>query len=320
MTPNVQSITHAPLVWKGELPRDFPGVRLPGGKVYSATGSFGSVCIQLYRVADFIFGYVMLNTKEHFILKNTPYNKGLYLQIIIDGDLVLETDDTRRKLTEGQWQATKGIPGTRVIFEKEKFITLFTIWYRPDFYTDMLTYFPKISRSLLEIRAGKMLTEIAQYTEYATRELVEKILRCRYPKAWLPPYFRSRAGDLLFKYMVEVSLYNPVAAPYSEEEKDKVYYAERLITRNISAHYLIPQLAKITGMNEYRFKMVFKMVFGKGPYEYLREKRLEKAIELLDHGESVKYAAIETGWRPEDLINVYKARFGTTPGNKRKRK
>ncbi|HTN08701.1 helix-turn-helix domain-containing protein [Agriterribacter sp.] len=320
MTPNVQSITHSPLTWKEELPPDFPGVRLPGGKAYAATGRFGSVCIQLYQAGDFIFGYAVLSTKEHFVLKNKPYGKGLYLQIILDGDLVLETGDTKRKFTEGQWIVTKGIPETRTIPDKEKFTALFTAWYSADFYTDILRYFPKISRELAELPEGNMLVETPQYMEHATRELVEKILRCRYPKAWLAPYFRFRAGDLLFSYLVAISLYNPVNAPYTPEEKEKAYYAERLITKDISAHYLIPQLAKITGMNEYRFKMVFKMVFGKGPYEYLREKRLERAIELLDLGKSVKYTAIETGWRTEDLTHAYNARFGTTPGRKRKRK
>ncbi len=320
MTPNVQSITHAPLVWRGELPRDFPGVRLPGGKVYSAMGSFGSICIQLYQAADFVFSYGVLSIKEHFILKNSFHTKGLYLQIILIGDIVLETGDTKRKLREGQWQVTKDIPGTRAIFEKEKFITLFTVRFRGDFYADILGYFPKISGLLVELPAGGVLADAPQYIEHAVREQVEKILRCPYPKEWLPPYFRSRAGDLLFKYMVDASAYNPVSAPYTQEEKEKVYYAEHLITKDISAHYLIPELAKITGMNEYRFKTVFKMIFGKGSFEYLREKRLENAIELLDRGESVKYAAMETGWRPEDLINAYKARFDTTPGNKQKRK
>lgn len=299
---------------------DFPGARLPGGRVYAATGRFGAVCIQLYQAGDFIFSYEALNTKEHFALQNKPYGKGLYLQIILDGDIILETGDTKRKFTEGQWMVTKGIPVTKAILDKERYTTLFTVWFRPSFYADMLSYFPKISRRLAELPVGSMLAETAQYTAHASRELVEKITRCPYPKAWLAPYFRFRAGDLLFSYFVSISLYNPVNAPYTPEEKEKAHYAERLITKDIAAHYLIPQLAKMSGMNPFRFKAVFKMVFGMGAYAYLREKRLEKAIELLDRGESVKYAAIETGWRAEDLIHAYYARFGTTPGRKRKRK
>ncbi|HRQ50341.1 MAG TPA: hypothetical protein PLR74_07395, partial [Agriterribacter sp.] len=110
MTPDVQSITHPPLAWKGELPLNFPGVRLPGGKAYAATGRFGSVCIQLYQAGDFIFSYAVLSTKDRFILKNKPYAKGLYLQIILHGDIMLETAGIKKKTSEGQWLAARGIP------------------------------------------------------------------------------------------------------------------------------------------------------------------------------------------------------------------
>lgn len=74
-----------------------PGYTITGWQSLFRNGKLWIDCIQLYQAGDFIFGYQVLDTKEHFILKNKPYNKGLYLQIILDGDIVLSQTPAERK-------------------------------------------------------------------------------------------------------------------------------------------------------------------------------------------------------------------------------
>jgi AraC-like DNA-binding protein len=66
-------------------------------------------------------------------------------------------------------------------------------------------------------------------------------------------------------------------------------------------------------LNEFRLKLLFKKVFGTGPYEYLIIKRLEKGKELLATGLSVKEVAAQVGYRPSDFTTSFRNHFGYPP-------
>ncbi|MBX3240459.1 MAG: helix-turn-helix transcriptional regulator [Chitinophagaceae bacterium] len=318
MTPKLHIVSHGLTFWKNELPADFAGSRLPGGRVFTATGDFGSICMQIYSGRNFSFGYIVASSRQQFSIRVQPHHGGICMfgSLLEDASFFINGMKVVQK--ERQWSLFRGIPEMKMDVEAGSFPRLFSVWCSDRFCGELLCYFPELYTAIERTSAGNMVPDSIIHMDHTAAELVQQVLRCQYPSQWRIPFYRYRAADILFKYLADKSLFNPLDAPYTPEECDKVYTAERIITEDISAHYIIPELAKKAGMNDQRFKTVFKMVFGMGPYEYLREKRLQKAIELLDRGEMVKYAAIETGWRPEDLINAYKARFGTTPG-KRKR-
>lgn len=320
MTPKLHIVFHGSTLWKNELPVDFAGSRLPGGRVFTATADIGSICIQLYNGRNFSFGYTVINSKQPFTVQIRSYNGGLWLVCALLGDGVFMNKGGNLQLPQGQWALFRGIPEVNINFKEDAYYQLFSVWFSSEFYKELLSYFPMLDKELLNMHAGNLVSDGNINMDHAIRELIAQVLRCKYPPQWRPPFYRYRAEDILFKYLVDKSVLDPHNAAYTKAEQDKIYVAEQIITEDISAHFIIPELAKKVGMNEYRFKAVFKMIFGMGAYEYLRERRLQKAIELLDRGEPVKYAAIETGWRPEDLINAYKARFGITPGSKRMRK
>lgn len=318
MTPKLHIISHGSTSWKNELPSDFAGSRLPGGRVFTATGDTGSICIQLYNGRGFSFGYTVINGKYPITVQIKPHYEGLWLVGALVGDDTFMYNGSRLQLLQGEWALFRGIPELLVDGMENAGSQLFSVWFSRAFYAALSSYFPTLHNEIHHTAGGSLIPNGTVNMDHAARELVAQVLRCKYPAQWRPPFYKYRAADILFKYFTDKSLFSPHNAAYTQTERDKVYVAERIITEDIAAHFIIPELAKKAGMNEYRFKAVFKMIFGMGPFEYLREKRLQKAIELLDRGESVKYAAIETGWRPEDLINAYKARFGVTPGKRRK--
>lgn len=318
MRPKLK-ITNSVLYWRNELPNNFTGRRLPGGKVYTATGSFGSLCVQSFHGNGYVFSYGVFNLNSALNVTIEAVKRGLLIICeLIGKGIIFQINKQKKELQEMHCFMHAGIPEVKIHFTSPGVYELFTIWYDPKLYKDVLHFFPNIV-STDEHRTEVSNNSISMMSN-TSRELIEKVIRCLYPANMRPPYYKVQSGEILFQFLADINRYEPEQAPYKETEAGQIHTIARLITEDITTHYTIPELAKKAGMNDQRFKTVFKMIYGMGPYEYLREKRLEKAIEMLDRGEMVKYAAIENGWRPQDLTNAYKARYGITPTQRNKDK
>lgn len=320
MKPQIHDLSSDIYQWHNGLPVNFTGIRLPGGDVYTNEKDWGSICIQLFSSPKFIFGHTSISAR-HEISLVMPHAQaeGLFLLGAIRGNDIHVKLPTNTGLSSKQWMLFKGLPAMEVTVKAGNHHQLFSTWFKKPLYEEMASYFPDAQQWIANAVWGATLNNSVVEIDHEADEYIQQVLRCKLLPGWRPPYYEIRARDLLFKFLTISQQQNPVNYPYQKWEADKIYQAEHMIAEDISIHIRLPELAKMVGMNDQRFKAVFKMIFGMGAYEYLREKRLQKAVELLNQGELVKYAALETGWRVEDLIHAYKTRYGTTPGNRRKK-
>lgn len=315
MSNAFKSLSHS-IEWTETLPNDFVGVRLPGGLVYTATGSFGYVCIQEYAAEDFTILYKAHNVKDDFVLESSCLPEGFYGELALFGQAQQRiTEHESITIYENQWWLAQSLSGPSLTTLKAgETYQAISFHFKPGFIAALLPIFPVIElltkSNLVFLLPGKLA-----WADPELLYMVQSILRCPYEQDWRKHFFASRVEDILFKFQVKVSENDPVKAPFTEQELRKIYEAERIISEDISRHLIIPQLSKMVLLNESRFKAVFKMVYGVGPHEYLRNKRLQRAIELFNEGLQVKEVAAATGWRPADLINAYKEQYGTTPGS-----
>lgn len=319
MNQPLRTLTHSALIWKDDLPVNFPGVRLPGGNVQSCTGEFGTICIQEFSTPEYRIRYHVAEFEERFLFQSNGFNTGVDSLILLTGNLQQEFDEYKRvNLFENQWWLVKApfetittAPGIN------KILQTFTIWFSQQFIDELLPIFPFVQEYIQLDEADTQLPNTPAWADHEILEYVQSILKCSYLDKWRKDYFDSRVRDLLFKFFVRISADDPFETTYNKSELEKVQQAASIIKEDISKHLLVPELAKKVWMNEYRFKKVFRMVYRAGPYEYLRNERLKKAITLLEQGLFVKEVAAETGWRPADLIFAYREKFGTTPGKKK---
>lgn len=319
--PKLSIPSYETLHWSGELPENFTGKRLPGGKVYTVTGDFGWVCVQIYNGKSFCFQYVVINVNHSLHIQNRSSASGLLLSTQIIGDnTTTEIEQVIINSRAMDWCLCKGIPASTINIKKKGAYEFFSCWYTPMLYSGLLSYFPDYQRMVTTTDPCSIMPDMINRMNNEARENIEQILRCEYRQDWRLPYYESKAEDLLFLYFTLKSKNNNVNGAYNQAEAEKMHAIAALITGDITKHYTIPELSKIAGINTNKFKILFKQVYGKGSLEYLAEKRLNKALELLDKGEMVKYAAIEVGWRPADLINAYKKRFGITPTQSKKKR
>ncbi len=81
-----------------------------------------------------------------------------------------------------------------------------------------------------------------------------------------------------------------------------------ILKNNLGSPPCLNELAKSVGMSASKFKILFPKIYGMPPYEYLRQKKMEKAMSLLLNSEmNVTEVAMEVGYN--SLSHFSKAFF-----------
>lgn len=109
----------------------------------------------------------------------------------------------------------------------------------------------------------------------------------------------------------------------------KAYYYESLnrvlqhIDANLGDDLGLQKLAQLSHFSPFHFQRIFKALVGENPYEYILNRRLEKAVFMLKHRSKVSITAIayDCGFpSPENFSRQFKARYGFTASQFRKDK
>ncbi|WP_164109738.1 MULTISPECIES: helix-turn-helix transcriptional regulator [Sphingobacterium] len=133
---------------------------------------------------------------------------------------------------------------------------------------------------------------------------------------------RLRVQALLIEILV-----HQIEGLYAENERhevipnknhyDKILLAKNIIHRDFSKNYTIPELAKHVGTNEQYLKTHFKQYFGKTVMNYITEKKMEHAKELILTGDyRVSDVARMTGYKHSThFTSAFKKYFGFIPNS-----
>jgi len=322
MRETFQTLSHEPLVWKDDLPPGFAGVRLPGGTLASASGDFGSLCTQEFQGDNFSIRYTVFN-----ILKSSTFNShsnedGLHVQIVLKGSLGYTFNGFYMvpvKSNQFLFLLTSH-PVIKTVLEKTLAIT-FEAFFSQNIIKELIAFHPSLNKIIIKHQQDQVLKKKPKQlrADFETMELVHSILNCRYEKDFRRLFFETRIRDLLFKFLLLNDNNDIAGTNAGDKEIRAVYEAETIINADISKHFRIPELSKKVRLNEFRFKALFKKIFGVGPYEYLIKQRMKKAKELLEQGYSVKEVAAQTGYRPSDFTTVFRQQFGIKPSTLKKR-
>jgi len=310
MKPPLIPLSHKLLEWKDAFPSAFKGVHLPGSSVLSSVGNFGSVCIQEYNSDDFSIRFNVFDLIERFVVKSFFRKSGIYSRLVLKGriDHKAETD-IKWSLRQSQFS---------LIGDSDRSVRSVVETYERNTHIIFDTHFSmKLAKELLLLYPSYIPSpiSISRYADLETLELVHSILRCKYDKELRFHFLKSRAKDLLFKYLLLNQQEITAEEEISESEINAIHQSAKIIGTDVSKHYAIPELTKQIGFNEFRFKYLFKKIFGIGPYEYLVRKRMAKAKELLQTGLSVKEVAGLVGYRASDFTTVFRTHFGIPPSS-----
>jgi AraC-like DNA-binding protein len=147
---------------------------------------------------------------------------------------------------------------------------------------------------------------------------LHRLLRMSETTPGYPLYRSLTTQSILFHLLLQSQQQHP-ASPYTHNEIDGIHAARDMIRHNIRRHFAIPEIAKRTGINEFKLKTGFRELFGQGIYGYLQSERMQESARLLTETRlTIKEIAGKTGYRSvNSFIKAFRKTFGVTPGKYR---
>jgi AraC-like DNA-binding protein len=135
---------------------------------------------------------------------------------------------------------------------------------------------------------------------------------------------RSLLFDILSfnQYASEESMKLDVRKPSTRQENYKrLAVVREWIEDNFNRTLSLDELAGIAAMNHQHFLRLFSKVFHKTPHQYIIDRRIAEARQLLlDPGMAVADVCLAIGWDSlSTFTQLFKQRTGQTPGDYRKR-
>ncbi|WP_216633965.1 helix-turn-helix transcriptional regulator [Paenibacillus alvei] len=100
-------------------------------------------------------------------------------------------------------------------------------------------------------------------------------------------------------------------------DMQKIKNAKDIILQQMADPPSLLELSKMVGLNDFKLKNSFKEMYGTTVFGYLREKRLEKALLLLQQGKlNVTETAFEVGYTNASYFSeAFRRKYGVNPGS-----
>jgi AraC-like DNA-binding protein len=153
----------------------------------------------------------------------------------------------------------------------------------------------------------------------AMRAAIFQIFNCPYQEGWAKNFFlESKALELMAHKIGQIEatqLKIPDVNSLPLQDEERIREAARLLACDLETPPDLNQLARSVGMCRSKLFRCFRMVYGMTPFEYLRNRRLETAMDLLMDGRmNVAQAAYAVGFScPSYFTKAFKKYFGHLP-------
>ena len=108
----------------------------------------------------------------------------------------------------------------------------------------------------------------------------------------------------------------PISA--SLEVSPRIRRVQEFVEVHVGEALCLDDLAEVAGLSRYHFSRVFREEVGQTPWAFVRDRRIERAKDLLAEGRSPAEAAHEAGFFDQSHLTRVLRRFdGRTPGDLR---
>lgn len=179
-------------------------------------------------------------------------------------------------------------------------------------YTALEGFTDKIEKKEMALLSRQNLVITAQMDA-----LIHDIINCRKQGTLKRLYIESKVLQLL---VLQVEQYESTCTQTScscikHYDVQKMYYAKELLEKNISNPHSLAELARLTGLNEFKLKKGFKELFGNTVFGYLHELRMEEAKRLLlDQDMPINIVAEYCGYQyVSHFTTAFRKKHGITP-------
>lgn len=269
-------------------------------------------------------GIRILHTKtkytNHYLFKNHNDDNVVSLEFNIRGRYNIYHLNNIYQVNNQQHNIVYS-PGTHNYFENHD---LETETFKIEFYPDLFVEITKDSNDLLKRFVAQMqlsqpavLSASSGIIDLQLTNAINEILNCRYSGGIKKTFLLSKCLEILV-LQAESFMHteNPGHIyPKNKTDLERLDFARNYIIEHVDMPPSLRELAKLSGLNEYKLKRGFKEVYNNTVFGYLSNYRLMIAKQKLESDRlSIAELAYELGFSsPQHFSKTFKERFGMSP-------
>lgn len=151
------------------------------------------------------------------------------------------------------------------------------------------------------------------------RLILSQIADCSYSQGMRDLYLEGKMLELMAVYLNE-SLFEADRISHtvklSRDDMESLRLAKEILQRDYLHPPTLAGLSRIICLNEFKLKKGFKEIFGYTVHAYVIEQRMQRAQQLLEHGNmTVSEAASRVGYvNVSHFSAAFRKKFGVRPG------
>ncbi|MES2265927.1 MAG: AraC family transcriptional regulator [Bacteroidota bacterium] len=221
--------------------------------------------------------------------------------------------------------------GKQVVFKEDRHYTLFaqalnaslvfeeqacllTICLTRKFISKLLG--KELLRDTLTANTTNTFTMVATGNYRHTRQqaIIKEIIDAEQTGYIRRIFLESKILELLSLQLQQAESNKATPGGLSREDINRLQEARAYITHNLQTPCSLIELARKTGLNDFKLKKGFKALFGNTVFGYLYDVRMDTAYTLLQDDKSVSEVAELIGYKnPHHFTAAFKKKFGFLP-------
>jgi len=152
-----------------------------------------------------------------------------------------------------------------------------------------------------------------------------QMLNCSYQGLTKRLFLESKTLELIALQLEQSVLNHHCHAMHSclkPADIERIHGAKDILIKNMQNPPSLMELARQTGLNDFKLKKGFRQVFGKTVFGFLHEYRMEQSRKFLEQGNmNVKEVSYIVGYmNAHSFSDAFKNRYGVRPSNYQKGK
>jgi AraC-like DNA-binding protein len=165
----------------------------------------------------------------------------------------------------------------------------------------------------LSLNESARLITTGNYKHTRLQAIIKEIMEAAQPGFIRRIFLESKILELLSIQLHQAET-KAATKGFSKGDVARLQEAKHIIAQNLQTPCSLIELARKTGLNDFKLKKGFKALFGHTVFGYLFELRMDNAYRLLQDGKSVSEVAEIIGYKnPHHFTAAFKKKFDFLP-------
>jgi AraC-like DNA-binding protein len=231
------------------------------------------------------------------------------MNFVFTGDIIVKLADVKPiPVTEGRYH-TYFTPALNAGVKLNRSAQMLTICLTRKFISKLMGN----DAIKLSLSDKARLVTTGSYKHTRLQAIIKEILEAGHPGFIRRIFLESKILELLSIQLHQAET-KAATKGFSKDDVARLQEAKHIIAQNLQTPCSLIELARKTGLNDFKLKKGFKTLFGHTVFGYLFELRMDNAYSLLQDGKSVSEVAEVIGYKnPHHFTAAFKKKFGFLP-------